>query len=60
MEYVIWYFRDMKLGHILGTRDFELTFWGSEICSCDIEKEDAVQHPQIRLCITFELLEGTV
>ena len=27
---------------------------------CDIEKEDAVQQPQIRLCITFELLEGAV
>ena len=43
-------------GHILGTRDFELVFRGCEICGCDIEKEDAVQHPQIRLCITFELL----
>ena len=23
MEYVIWYFRDMKLGHILGTRSIK-------------------------------------
>ena len=42
------------------------TFWAHEILKVcvgdddDIEKEDAVQHPQIRLCITFELLEGTV
>ncbi|EGK61088.1 hypothetical protein HMPREF9081_0673 [Centipeda periodontii DSM 2778] len=46
------------------------TFWAHEILKvdfmvlemrgADIENEDAVPHPRIRLCITFELLEGTV
>jgi len=49
-----------EFGHILGTRDFELVFRGCEICSCDIEKEDAVQHPQIVCASLLSSLVGAV
>ena len=45
-----------EFGHILGTRDFERVCWRDD----DIENEDAVQHPRIHLCITFEVLVGGV
>ena len=35
-----------------------MDFGVREIGDYDIENEDAVQHPRIRLCITFEVFAG--
>ena len=52
--------KNMILGTFWALEILKVDFMVLEMRGADIENEDAVQHPHIRLCITFELLEGAV
>ena len=46
--------KNKNLGIFWAHEILKVDFMVLEMMGADIEKEDAVQHPQIRLCITFE------
>ena len=50
--------KNRNLGTFWALEILKVDFMVLEMRGADIENEDAVQHPRIRLCITFELLEG--
>ena len=52
--------KNKNLGRFWALEILKVDFMVLEMRGTDIENEDAVQHPRIRLCITFELLEGAV
>ena len=47
MEYVIWYFRDMKLGHILGTHSIKTAGFSWDLQGISIE-ENAYKSSNIK------------
>ena len=58
MEYVIWYFRDMKLGHILGTRSIKTAGFSWDLQGISIE-ENAYKSSNIKVFWKFLTIAKT-
>ena len=50
--------KNRNLGTFWALEILKVDFMVLEMRGADIENEDAVQHPRIRLCITFEAFAG--
>ena len=50
--------KNRNLGTFWALEILKVDFMVLEMRGADIENEDAVQHPRIRLCITFEVFAG--